>query len=1113
MILFKHCRKYVREKCRTFRHGLKLKIYEWHPDFFIGLTGGISLYGKKLQSEEFRRDIEGKNPELESRQFASVREAIQIDALRFRYFWRRIRLKRLGYIQMWRIFWESAYGVDERADEWLQFLDIQPDIRMEDGYGEFAPGTILYEMQDDEPEEDEVITICWATAFDFYVWRGLVSWSGLYWLQPTWMQPMMEHDVYSAMPYLVDDEKPSIWADIKEILLYPNIIRYIDMVLILIMYQPGWLFALYIIIKFWRTLWLCWGFHDKTAWEFHEWVRYELKMNFDWEPTLDAAIYDVYYRYFRSHLDVQYHNFWFVYYPPKEEAFGRWFWEKVILGEELYNHHTGSEIWQIVYYTATVDWFAWLDPKVDYITSKIAIITNYWAYINSKSYIIEHGYHNLIMCIKGVAFYPLFGAIIAILVPYIATSDWKVIEGYFQIFFWRRRPLHTVYVEKNPEGLPLLSYLRRKGFHWNRHRFYYFKYSISAIVSMFFVFVSTAWSYYFFYYGFYVWETNELRGTLYTSKQLSPDIYLKLMTWIKIGLVSVDWAFFVDKLTVVMLIVVTTISLLVHIYSISYMRYDPSLPRFLSYLSLFTFFMLMLVCADNFIQLFFGWEGVGICSYLLISFWNTRIPANKAAIKALVVNRIGDFGLLVGISLIFWIFRALDYYTVFSLAPYFYGIEFTFLNMEVDILSTICFFLFIGAVGKSAQLGLHTWLPDAMEGPTPVSALIHAATMVTAGVFLLIRCSFLFEYAPDILILITIMGAATAFFAATVGLVQNDLKKVIAYSTCSQLGYMVFACGLSQYTVGLFHLANHAFFKALLFLTAGAVIHAVQDEQDMRKLGGLKNLLPYSYMMTLVGSLALMGFPFLTGFYSKDVILEIAYTKYSFHSCFAYWLGTLAAFFTAFYSWRLIYLTFLSRPNGYKKVLINAVEPDKTMRGVLFILAIGSIFVGYFTRDMFIGMGSSFFRNAIFIHPKNLLLIEAEFIPVYIKLIPVCFSISGGLTALGIYHGYNYLITNVTFSWFGREIYIFLSKKWFFDKIYNTFIAKKILDWGYKYTFKELDKGVIEYFGPYGGANIIYRLSRFFSKQIHTGIIYNYAAYMSYSFLIIVFVSCYIHLF
>ena len=407
-------------------------------------------------------------------------------------------------------------------------------------------------------------------------------------------------------------------------------------------------------------------------------------------------------------------------------------------------------------------------------------------------------------------------------------------------------------------------------------------------------------------------------------------------SWIPVEAFDIEWSFYFDSLTCVMLLVVTLISSLVHLYSTEYMSHDPHLTRFMSYLSLFTFFMLILITANNFLQMFVGWEGVGLSSYLLINFWFTRIQANKSAIKAMLVNRVGDFFILLALFSIYYVFNSLDYDVVFSLVPLMTMYKISIGNSLFSAIDIICLFLFLGAMGKSAQLGLHTWLPDAMEGPTPVSALIHAATMVTAGVFLLARCSFLFEFSPLVLNFIMLIGASTAFFASTTGLFQNDIKKVIAYSTCSQLGYMVFACGLSSYEVGIFHLSNHAFFKALLFLGAGSVIHAVSDEQDMRKMGGLKNLLPFSYSIMLIGSLALVGFPFLTGFYSKDTILEVAYAKYSVWGHFCYYLGTFAAFFTAFYSTRLLFLVFLSEPNGSRKVLATAHEGSWALTFPLF---------------------------------------------------------------------------------------------------------------------------------------------------------------------------------
>src|SRR5210317_258557 len=437
-------------------------------------------------------------------------------------------------------------------------------------------------------------------------------------------------------------------------------------------------------------------------------------------------------------------------------------------------------------------------------------------------------------------------------------------------------------------------------------------------------------------------------------------VYIRLAPWVSSEVLLINWGFMFDSLTVVMCVVVSFVLSLVHLYSFEYMSHDPHLPRFMSYLSLFTFFMLILVTADNYIQMFLGWEGIGLCSYLLINFWFTRVQANKAAIKAMVINRIGDFCLIIGILVMFVNFKSVDYATVAAMAPFFKNETTNFLNIDFDVISLICVFLFLGAVGKSAQLGLHTWLPDAMEGPTPVSALIHAATMVTAGVFLIARTSPLFEYTPSILSLVTIVGACTAFFAATVGLLQNDLKRVIAYSTCSQLGYMVFACGLSNYSVGVFHLVNHAFFKALLFLGAGSIIHAVADEQDMRKMGGLKKLVPFTYSMMVIGSLALIGFPFLTGFYSKDVILEVAYGKYTLEGHFSYILGTVGAFLTAFYSTRLVYLTFLCRPNGYKSVICKAYDSSYQICISLFLLVIPSVLIGFYAKDMIIGFGSDF---------------------------------------------------------------------------------------------------------------------------------------------------------
>jgi NADH-ubiquinone oxidoreductase chain 5 len=580
------------------------------------------------------------------------------------------------------------------------------------------------------------------------------------------------------------------------------------------------------------------------------------------------------------------------------------------------------------------------------------------------------------------------------------------------------------------------------------------------------------------------------------------SLSIKLSNWFESEFLIVDWGFQFDSLTVIMLVVVCFVSSLVHLYSIEYMRGDPHRPRFFAYLSLFTFFMLILVTADNYVQMFVGWEGVGLCSYLLINFWFTRLQANKSAIQAMLVNRIGDFGLALGIMAIFAEFQAVDYSTVFANAPEALGHHLNFLNFQINSLNLIAILLFIGAVGKSAQLGLHTWLPNAMEGPTPVSALIHAATMVTAGVFLLARSSPLIEYAPSALTVIAIVGAMTAFFAATTGLLQNDLKKVIAYSTCSQLGYMIFACGLSAYEAGVFHLSNHAFFKALLFLSAGSVIHAMADEQDIRRLGGLHQILPFSYAMMLIGSLALIGFPFLTGFYSKDLILELAFANYSIAGHFSYWLGTVAAFFTAFYSTRLLYLSFLSKPAGFRKSYEGAHDSPIQMALPLFLLSLGSLFIGYTTKDLFVGVGTNYWANALFIHPSHLSLWEAEFLPSSIKLLPVLLSLFGAFSGFILYsvYGSSLYALKVKTS-FGRQLYSFLNRKWFFDKVYNEFVILPSLQISYHNTYKLVDRGMIEILGPYGLSHFLYSKAKALS-QFHIGYVYNYTLVFSLAILL-----------
>lgn len=564
-----------------------------------------------------------------------------------------------------------------------------------------------------------------------------------------------------------------------------------------------------------------------------------------------------------------------------------------------------------------------------------------------------------------------------------------------------------------------------------------------------------------------------------------------LFRWFSSELLVVDWGFLFDPLTAIMLIVVTSISSLVHLYSCEYMSHDPHIPRFMSYLSLFTFFMLVLVTGDNYVQMFLGWEGIGLCSYLLINFWFTRLQANKAAIKAMIVNRVGDFGLALGILMIFNYFCALDYATVFSIGHLLADQTVTFFCFDVHLLTVVCLLLFVGSVGKSAQLGLHTWLPDAMEGPTPVSALIHAATLVTAGVFLLARSSPLFECSTTALSVVTIFGGATAFFAATTGLLQNDMKRVIAFSTCSQVGYMVFACGLSNYSVGVFHLANHAFFKALLFMGAGCVIHAVADEQDFRKMGGLARVVPFTYSLMLIGSLSLMGFPFLTGFYSKDVILEVAYAKYTISGHFAFWAGTFGAFFTAFYSMRLLFFTFLSEPNGFRPVILNAHDGALKLVLPLAILGFPTIFLGYLAKDMIIGFGTSFWGNAIYTAPENTNLIESEFIPLFYKLMPLVFSLSGATASYVLYSFFQYELFRLKLTNVGNFLYHFLNKKWWFDKFYNEYIAQTALSFGYHGSYKTVDRGIIEVLGPAGLSNAVFKVA-FLLNKFHTGFIYHY---------------------
>ena len=563
----------------------------------------------------------------------------------------------------------------------------------------------------------------------------------------------------------------------------------------------------------------------------------------------------------------------------------------------------------------------------------------------------------------------------------------------------------------------------------------------------------------------------------------------KIFEWVSSGNFIANWSINIDPLSSVMLVVVTLISSLVHIYSIGYMSHDPHKPRFMSYLSLFTFSMLVLVVSDNFLQLFFGWEGVGLCSYLLIGFWYKKEAANNAAIKAFIVNRVGDFGLAVGIFLIFFYFGTINFNEVFQLVPQFDEKNFVFFGAEINLITLICFFLFIGAMGKSAQFLLHTWLPDAMEGPTPVSALIHAATMVTAGVFLVVKCSPIFEFSQTALNLITVIGMITAIFAASVALVQNDIKKIVAYSTCSQLGYMFFAAGIGAYHVAMFHLFTHAFFKALLFLGAGSVIHAFNDEQDIRNMGGVRKKLPYTYIFMLLGTLALTGFPFLSGFYSKDAIIEFAYLKNSSLGNYAATIGIITAFLTSIYSWRLFFKTFHGSYNNKKIPLKETHESPVVMLIPLAFLSIGAIFSGYLFKSSFIGHHSNEFWNGSIFFLNE---IKHGAIPVWFLLItPILVLISIPISF------YLYILSPKILEDFKNTnlpLYNFLLNKWYIDELYEkVFVnpAKKVgsLFW------KKGDVGIIDRFGPDGISKLVKTISNK-TGRLQSGFIYDYAFVM-----------------
>ena len=572
---------------------------------------------------------------------------------------------------------------------------------------------------------------------------------------------------------------------------------------------------------------------------------------------------------------------------------------------------------------------------------------------------------------------------------------------------------------------------------------------------------------------------------------------LIIATWINSGSLNVNWSINIDALSSVMLVVVTLVSSLVHIYSVGYMSNDPHKARFMSYLSLFTFAMLTLVTSDNFIQLFFGWEGVGLCSYFLIGFWFKKPSANAAAIKAFLVNRVGDFGFALGIFLIFYIFGTVNYDEVFQRIPEILDKKLFFIGINIDAVDLICLLLFVGAMGKSAQIFLHTWLPDAMEGPTPVSALIHAATMVTAGVFLVVRCSPIYEYSELALSIITIVGMTTAFFAASVALVQSDIKKIIAYSTCSQLGYMFFAAGVGAYSVAMFHLFTHAFFKALLFLGSGAVIHSFKDEQDISKMGGVWKKLPYTYTLMIIGTLALTGFPFLSGFYSKDAIIEFAFLRGNNLGFYASGVGIFTALLTSIYSWRLIFKTFHGKYNNSNVKIETMHECSMIMLVPLIVLATGAIFAGILFKDLFIGHQTSyeFWSNSIkFLEP-----LSKDHPPSwFLFLTPILVIISIPLSYY-LFLKNTKILDSVVNS--NKSLYLFLKNKWYFDEIYEYIFVQPSKKIGY-FFWKKIDVSFIDKFGPDGLSHLI----KYFSLKavkFQSGYIYQYAFVMLIGFSIL----------
>ncbi|WP_416355625.1 NADH-quinone oxidoreductase subunit L [Aureimonas phyllosphaerae] len=587
--------------------------------------------------------------------------------------------------------------------------------------------------------------------------------------------------------------------------------------------------------------------------------------------------------------------------------------------------------------------------------------------------------------------------------------------------------------------------------------------------------------------------------------------HVQVLQWMKAGTLDISWQLRIDRLTLVMLVVVNTVSALVHVYSIGYMHHDDSRPRFFAYLSLFTFAMLTLVTADNLVQMFFGWEGVGLASYLLIGFWYQKPSANAAAMKAFVVNRVGDFGFLLGIFGLFMVFGSANLDTIFAGAGQMVGTIYpeggeAAANAAAPILNfagyslpaagamtAICLLLFMGAMGKSAQIGLHTWLPDAMEGPTPVSALIHAATMVTAGVFMLARLSPVFELSHSALTFVTFIGATTAFFAATIGLVQNDIKRVIAYSTCSQLGYMFVALGVGAYGAAIFHLFTHAFFKALLFLGAGSVIHAVDGEQDMRHMGGLRKHIPITYWTMMIGTLALTGFPFTAGYYSKDAIIESAFAGENAFAMYGYMMTVIAAALTSFYSWRLVFLTFHGKPRASHEVMHHVHESPPVMTTPLFILSAGALLAGIVFYPFFLGDSyETFWHTALFAGPENHILHEAHEVPALVVWSPTIAMVLGFLVAYIFYIRQPQRPAQMAAR--NPGLYKFLLNKWYFDELYDVLFVRSA-KWLGRFLWKKGDVAVIDRLGPDGISARALDVTGWVVR-LQTGYLYHYAFVM-----------------